>query len=97
MIGYLKNIQKIFKVFVAYQVQQIRESSDALQWRYIPPKMNPVDYAPRGLTHQAMNKCMFGLMTWIFCESQNFSGLTKHPCSIFKMMILKLEQSSRFM
>ena len=36
-------------------MQQIRKSSDVLQWRYIPSKMNPADYASRGLT-QSSNK-----------------------------------------
>ena len=45
VIGYLRNTQKRFKVFVANQVQQIRESSDVLQWHYIPSKMNPADHA----------------------------------------------------
>ena len=36
-------------------MQQIRKSSDVLQWRYIPSKMNPADYALRGLT-QSSNK-----------------------------------------
>ena len=31
VIGYLRNTQKRLKVFVANQVQQIRESSDVLQ------------------------------------------------------------------
>ena len=31
VIGYLRDTQKRFKVFVANQVQQIRESSDVLQ------------------------------------------------------------------
>ena len=66
VIGYLRNTQKIFEVFVAKQVQQIKESSDVLQWHYIPSKMNPAEYASRGY--------MFGLMAQNFCGSQNFNG-----------------------
>ena len=53
VFGYLRNIQKRFKVFVANRVQQIRESSDVLQWPYIFSKMNPADYASRGLTRSS--------------------------------------------
>ena len=89
VIGYLRNTQKRFEVFVAKRVQQIKESSDVLQWHYIPSKMNPADYASRG--H------MFGLMAQNFCGSQNFNGQSKHPHKRFKLMILKLEQKSRLM
>ena len=34
-------------------MQQIRELSDALQWHYIPSKMNPADYDSRGLTRSS--------------------------------------------
>ena len=57
---------KIFKVFVANRVQQIRESIGALRWRYIPSKMNPVDYASRGLT-QSRNE-----LGGIWLNSQEF-------------------------
>ena len=56
VIGYLRNTQKRFKVFVANRVQQIRESSDVLQLRYIPSKMNPTDHASRGLTRSSNEK-----------------------------------------
>ena len=89
MIGYLRNTQKRFKVFVAKRVQQIKESSDVLQWHFIPSKMNPADYASR--------EYMFGLMAQNFCGSQNFNDRSEYPHKKFKMMILKLEQKSRFM
>ena len=50
VIGYLRNTQKRFKVFVANWVLQIRESSDVLQWDYIPSKMNPANYTSQGWT-----------------------------------------------
>ena len=45
----LNPLVKRFKVLVANRVQQIRESRDFVQWRDIPSKMNPADYASRGL------------------------------------------------
>ena len=52
VIRYLTNTQKRFKVFVANRVQQVTESSDALQWRHILSKMNPVNPS-RGLTRSS--------------------------------------------
>ena len=34
-------------------MQQIRESRDVLQWRYIPSKMKPADYTSRRLTRSS--------------------------------------------
>ena len=50
-----------------------------------------------GYLDQAINKYMLGLMAQIFCGSQNFNALSKYQSKKFKMMILKLEQESRFM
>ena len=50
MIEYLRNTQKIFKVFVASRVQHITELSNVLRCRYILYKINLADYASRGLT-----------------------------------------------
>ena len=50
VLGYLRNIHKRFKVFVANRVQQIRENTGVSKWNYIPSKMNPADCASQGLT-----------------------------------------------
>ena len=47
VVGYLRNAQKRFKVFVANQVQQIKEHTDVLQWNYVPSKMTPLLEWPR--------------------------------------------------
>ena len=49
-IGYIKNTQRRFKVFVANRVQQIREYSGITQWNYVSSKMNSADHASRGLS-----------------------------------------------
>ena len=93
VIGYVRNTMKIF---VANRVQQIRESIGVLRWRYIPSKMNPVDYASGGLTRSNNEQLDIWFNSPEFCGNQNFNGLSTHPCKTFKMMILKLERKSRF-
>ena len=36
VIGYIKNMQRRFKTFIANRVQQIREYSHITQWNYVP-------------------------------------------------------------
>ena len=50
VLGYLRNTDKRFKMFVANRVQQIREHTDVSQWNYVPSKMSPADCTSRGLT-----------------------------------------------
>ena len=50
VIGYIRNTQRRFKIFVANRVQQIREYSYITQWNYVSSKMNPADHSSRGLS-----------------------------------------------
>ena len=49
VLGYINNNTKKFKIFVTNRIQQIHESSNASQWRYVPSKMNPADDSSCGL------------------------------------------------
>ena len=49
VLEYIQNTTKIFKTFVANRIHQIHESCRVEQWRYVPSKLNPADYASRGL------------------------------------------------
>ena len=49
-LGYIRNNTKKFKIFVANRIQQIQEHSEVDQWRYVPTKINPADYASHGLS-----------------------------------------------
>ena len=50
VLGYIRNNAKKFKIFVANRIQQIQEHSEVEQWRYVPTKINPADYASCGLS-----------------------------------------------
>ena len=52
VIGYIGNEARRFHVYVANRIQQIRDSTDPRQWRYIESKENPADDASRGLSAQ---------------------------------------------
>jgi len=56
VLRYISNNQKRFQVFVANQVQMIRNLSDPSQWRYVHTKENPADDASCGLDAKALNK-----------------------------------------
>ena len=47
--SYTNNDTKKFKIFVANRMQQIHEGSNINQWRYVPSKINPADYASCGI------------------------------------------------
>ena len=49
VLGYIRNNTKKFMIFAANRIQQIQEDSEVEQWRYVPTKINPVDYASCGL------------------------------------------------
>ena len=49
VLSYIGNDQKRFHVFVANQVQKIRDSTDPRQWKYVSSKSNPADDASHGL------------------------------------------------
>ena len=50
VLGYIRNNAKKFKIFVAKRTQLIQEHSEVEQWRHIPTKINPADYASHGLS-----------------------------------------------
>lgn len=47
VLGYVNN--DAFHVFVANQVQRIKQSTHPNQWRYVTLEENPADHAFRGL------------------------------------------------
>ncbi|KAL7843912.1 hypothetical protein SRHO_G00224510 [Serrasalmus rhombeus] len=49
VLKYETNDTRRFHTFVANRVNTIRGISDVFQWKHIPGKMNPADYASRGL------------------------------------------------
>ena len=54
VLGYIFNNVRRFHVFVSNRVQQIRDLTSIDQWRYIPTKSNPADFASRGLDAQRL-------------------------------------------
>ena len=50
VLGYIRKNAKKFKIFVANRIQKIQEHSEVEQWKYVPTKINPADYASRGLS-----------------------------------------------
>ena len=55
VLGYKRNNTKKFTIFVANRIQQIQEYSEVKQWRYVPTKINPADYASRGLSAPSLH------------------------------------------
>ena len=49
VLGYITNDAKRFHVYVANRVQEIRDKTEPVQWKYIRSQENPADYASRGL------------------------------------------------
>ena len=50
VLSYIKNDHKRFHTFVANRVKLICDYTYVEQWRHVPSKYNPADYASRGLT-----------------------------------------------
>ena len=50
VLGYIKNDDKKFHVFVANRVREIRDHSNPEDWYYVPSNLNPADAASRGLS-----------------------------------------------
>ncbi|XP_055958550.1 uncharacterized protein LOC130013685 [Patella vulgata] len=55
VLGYINNDARRFQMFIANRIQQIRESSNPTQWRYIKSKDNLADLASRGVTAEELN------------------------------------------
>ena len=49
VLGYLSKESRRFHVFVSNRVQEIQDSTDKGQWRYVESEQNPADEASRGM------------------------------------------------
>jgi hypothetical protein len=56
VLGYIANDARRFHVFVANRVEQIRNSSEPSQWKYVESANNPADHASRGLHADELTK-----------------------------------------
>ncbi len=61
ILRYIHNENRRFQTFVANRINIIRSASKVSRWRYIGTKLNPADYASRGLTVNTFLK----RKTWI--------------------------------
>ena len=50
VLRYIRNESAVYHTFVANRVQQIRNSSEVLQWRYVPTNQNSADDPSRGMS-----------------------------------------------
>ena len=57
VLGYIKNEQARFHMFVANRIAMIHENSSPSQWSYVPTGLNPADDASRGLEGEALVAC----------------------------------------
>lgn len=58
-LGYIKNSEARYHMFVANRVQEIRPSSDPAQWYHVPGKMNPVELLSRGSTLDGLQRSIW--------------------------------------
>ncbi|WAR19971.1 hypothetical protein MAR_001809, partial [Mya arenaria] len=56
VLGYISNDSKRYHVFVAKNVQQIRDSTATSQWKYVKSEEKPADIASRGTTVTELTK-----------------------------------------
>ena len=54
VLGYIKNVEKRFRTFVANRITLIHSESTLSQWQHIDTGLNPADDVSRGLTTQEM-------------------------------------------
>ncbi|MCG8431673.1 MAG: hypothetical protein MJA29_10925, partial [Candidatus Omnitrophica bacterium] len=54
VLRYVLNETSRFHTFVANRLTVIHEGSDVSQWKYVNTKLNPADYASRGLSAEAL-------------------------------------------
>jgi hypothetical protein len=59
VLGYINNMQKRFKTYVANRLSQIRDHSNPDQWRHVPGQLNPADIASRGVSADDREKIRF--------------------------------------
>lgn len=60
VLGYIHNEVKRFYVYVHNRVQRIRQSTNPVQWLYVPTEDNPADHASRGVPASHLSKT-----TWL--------------------------------
>ena len=56
VLGYISNDARRFHVYVANRVAQIREYTDASQWRHVDTAVNPADMVSRGISASQLSK-----------------------------------------
>ena len=49
VLSYINNEARHFHIYVANRVQEIREFTDILNWKFVPTAINPADLAYRGM------------------------------------------------
>ena len=54
VLGYIRNRDKKFEVFVANRLSKIHESTTVGQWNHVPTDQNPADDASRGIKSKAL-------------------------------------------
>ena len=55
VLGYIRNKDKKFDVFVANRLARIHDVTAESQWNYVPTNENPADDASRGIKAKALN------------------------------------------
>ena len=55
VLEYIMNDSRKFKIFMAKEVEMIKEASDPSQWFYVNSKENPADYSSRGVEANDVN------------------------------------------
>ena len=54
VLGYIRNRDKKFDVFVANRLSKIHETTTVGQWKHVPTDQNPADDASRGIKSKAL-------------------------------------------
>ena len=57
VLGYIKNEQASYHMFIANRIAVIHENWFPSQWSYVPTGLNPTDDASRGLEGEALVTC----------------------------------------
>ncbi|XP_053395609.1 uncharacterized protein LOC128555863 [Mercenaria mercenaria] len=76
VLGYIQNAKRRFKTFVANRLAIIHDVTTPQDWRYVPTKENPADFASRGVHPHETDK----LSTWLRgpkflqCDSSHWPG-----------------------
>ena len=85
VLQYIANKSRRFQTFVANRLAIIHDNSEVSQWRHISTKLNPADYASRGLKTTETSK----IETWLkgpeflWCREEDW------PVQVFIQMELR--------